>query len=157
MASSANAALLHVETGHVLAAVVPVSLTAKPDDLKDALTGGHLRVRVPGTDAYVDIPSENLTVTRIAVSGTVLEHAQGYAVVTGGASGPALSFIGDPKIGGATGDEGAKAVVAWQVGSEAQVTTGTLGVDGVLPSHKPPGATASVVAIAGQPLYVEKL
>jgi hypothetical protein len=150
MAPALIATLLHLETGHVLAAVTAVGL--KPD--LDALTGGHVRVRVPGTDEYVDVPSEHLTATRAPVTGAVLDRAQSYVLATNGT----LSFEGEPKVGAAvTGTTGAQVVMAWQVGSDALVTKGALGTGNTLPGGDPAGAKARVVAIAGEPLYLSKL
>jgi hypothetical protein len=150
MPRSLIATLLHLETGHVLAAVTAVGLT--PD--KDALTDGHVRVRVPGSDVYVDVPSDHVTATRVPVTDAVLDRAQSYVL---GANGT-LSFEGEPQVGGAlAGTEGAQVVVAWQVGSDALVTKGPLGAGSTLPGSDPTGATARVVAIAGETLYLHEL
>ena len=137
------ATLVHLETGHVLAALTV--LGAKP--AVGDVVGDFLPVRVPGTSAIVNVPAALLTATSLAVTADVLERPQNYQL----APGNPLRNIDLPVILGraAAGfTPGKLVVVVWQVGDESFTQRGTVDVHGQLPgkdlSLKASGQLAAV-------------
>jgi hypothetical protein len=140
------ATLLHLETGHVLAAVT--SLDVKPT-VAD-LTGTALRVRLPGTSGFVDVPVALLTATTVAVTDEVLDRPLSFQL----SPGNPLRELGEPLVNdpGPAFPIGKAAVVVWQVGNEALTATGTIGTGtgiDALPGDRPSSANSLLVAVSG--------
>lgn len=147
--------LVHLTaTGHVLAAVSAAGL--KPDLV--ALTGGHVRVRVPGTDEFVNVPAASLAATVVDVRADlrVLTQSMHYAVKTTGPGAPSAALVGAPTSTGnpPTGTQGDAFVAAWHDDDSTPMATGAVGANGKPGVTTPGGATAELIAIAGQPLCI---
>jgi hypothetical protein len=144
------ATVLHLKTGHVLAAVSSAGLKPTLDDLTAA---EHLRVRFPGASGFVNVPNSLLTATRTAVTtADVLDRPQHYVL------GADKSLIG-PKApvfqGAFPPSESAKeAIVVWQADNQSHTITGPLGTV-TLPGSLPVGATHRLVVYAGGPLHLD--
>jgi hypothetical protein len=146
------ATVLHLKTGHVLAAVSSAGLKPTLDDLTVA---EHLRVRFPGTSGFVNVPNSLLTATWTAVTtADVLDRPQHYVL------GADKSLLGpkDPAFqkGFPPGDAAKEAIVVWQAGSQSHTITGPLGTV-ALPGSVPVGATHRLVVYAGSPLHLDTL
>lgn len=140
--------VLHLETGHVLAAVSSGSRAVTVADL----TGGtHLRVRLPGLAAQVNVTAELLTAKPVPLDDDVLNRPLEYSV---GDGVPALTFSGVPiNLATAVIDAPDSTAVTslWQVGDELEVSRS------VLKAGKPEGAapvraSQRLVACRGEPL-----
>lgn len=139
--------VLHLSTGHVLAAATAAELVPTAQ----ALTGGtYLAVRTP-VGRFVNVTTELLIELQTSVDDDVLSRPTSFQVVK---AVPPLSHVGAPAAlaGGKLGDPGAEAVSLWQVGHELEVVRDKLDATGTLPTNTPPGATHRLVAVAGQPL-----
>jgi hypothetical protein len=144
------ATVMHLETGHVLAAVSSGGLEPT---LEELTAGDHLRVRFPGKPGFVNVPLAALTAARVAVTADVLDRPQFYVLGTGK---PSLTF-GPGPVFNVDLEEQAKnkqAIVVWQAGSNAIVASGLIGPGREPPSPRPPGATHELVAYAGGPLHL---
>lgn len=153
-AASLFATVIHLETGHVLAAVSSGTLEPTLEDL----TGGkHVRVRLPGTREFVDVPSSLLQATRLSVSADMLDRAQNYVVDS--KQNPPISHGGAPVVDDAepTGAEGTATVVVWQDDEAPVATSGPMGAGDTLPGDAPPGAKARLVGVKGKPLNLKNL
>jgi hypothetical protein len=143
-------------TGHVLSAVAvgeaePTieQLTGKNDTADEP---GHLRVRLPGTAEFLNVPIDELEVKRLRVSGDVLDRPQAFAVVDDN-----VQDVGDPIYITGTippGTAGKKVVVVWQTPDESVPVDTVLDASGNPPSNEPTGATHKLVAYEGGSLYV---
>jgi hypothetical protein len=143
----AKMVVLHLSTGHVLAAATATELVPT----LEALTGGtYVAVRVPG-GWFVNVTAEMLTELQASVDDDVLSHPTHFQVVK---AVPPLSQVGAPTAlaAGKIGDPGAEAVSLWQIGHELEVVRDKLDSTGALPTNTPPGATHRLVAVAGHPL-----
>jgi len=146
------ASVIHLKTGHVLAAVTAAGLAPTLDDL----TGGKaVRVRLPGTDGYVDVPASILAAARISLkTEDVLDHPHDYVVSPGG---QALERAGENAQDDA---EGMPAVFVWRVEANGvsesifDLDPKPLKKDGELPRAQPPGARQLLLAYAGGPLTI---
>jgi hypothetical protein len=140
--------VLHLDTGHVLAAAAVEGATPTVD----GLTGGsHLSVRVP-LSRVVTVPLELLTLLSTDVDLDVLAMPTLYRVVD---AVPRLSFVGAPATaasGDVIGTAGQQCLSVWQVGSAVEVVREQLPANGKSVLPKPPGATHRIVACPGQPL-----
>jgi hypothetical protein len=145
------ATVIHLETGHVLAAVS--SSGGLEPTLEDLTAGDHLRVRFAGTPGFVNVPSSALTAIKVAVSPDVLDHPQHYVVGTGN---PPLTFGPEPVLNGkvSTAARGKQTIVVWQAGSDSIVASGPIGPADELPSSLPPAATHQLLAYADGPLHL---
>jgi len=151
------ATVIHLETGHVLAAVSSGGLKPK---LEDLTAKEPLRVRFPGTTDFVDVPIAQLKATRVSVTDDVLDRPQHYMLGDGlGDGNPPLTLGKAPVVKGSIvpGAEGKKAVVVWQDEPEPVAASGSLGAGGLLPGIPPPGATHQLLAYEGGPLYLTSL
>jgi hypothetical protein len=148
------ATVLHLETGHVLAAVS--SSGGLEPTLEDLTAGDHLRVRLPGTPGFVNVPSSALTAIEVAVTEDVLDHPQQYVVGTGN---PPLTFGKAPVVNGPMEPDAKEkqAIVVWQAGSESIVASGPMTPTNDPPAPPPPGATHQLLVYAGGPLHLDKL
>jgi hypothetical protein len=148
------ATVIHLSTGHVLAAVAPVGV----EPSLDTLTAGHLRVRVPGTDLHIKVPSTNLKATRVAMTmGNLLDQSLYFAVKLSQTDPPTLTFLGEPTGTRPTGVDGKDVVMAWQDGDKVPVTEGKVGPSDAYPKAAPAGATVELVAVADKPLCLKQL
>jgi len=157
MASALYASVISLKhTGHVLSAVAvgeaePTieQLTGKNDTADEP---GHLRVRVPGTANFVNVPIDELEARRLAMSSDVLDRPQEFAVVDDN-----VQDVGDATYGTGSippGTAGKKVVVVWQTPDESVPVDTVLDGSGNPPSNKPAGATHKLVAYEGGSLYV---
>jgi len=157
MAAATYATVVSLKhTGHVLSAVAvgeaePTieQLTGKGDTADEP---GHLRVRVPGTADFVNVPIGELKAARLPVNSEVLDRPQAYAVVDDN-----VQDVGDPNYGTGTvtpGVAGKKVVVVWQTPEESVPVDGVLDTNGDPPSNEPTGTTHKLVAYEGGSLYV---
>jgi hypothetical protein len=159
MAASAPlfATVIHVATGHVLAAVSSGGLEPT---LEGLTAGDHLRVRFPGKSSFVNVPISVLTAARVTVTADALDRSQYYVLGTGNTS---LTFGAPPlfnaKLEAAEQAEAKdkQAIVVWQVGGDSIVATGPMGAEGKLPGTVPPGATHQLLAYVGGPLHLDEL
>jgi hypothetical protein len=152
------ATVLHLTTGHVLAAISSVGPEPK---LEDVTGTGHVRVRMPAREGFVNVPVALLTATRVAVNpdnAAVLDRPQHYDLLTG--TPPPLGLRGPPKLDAPIKDvkyAGAKAIVVWQVGDVAVVEEDVkLSESGELDAKAPNGTTLALVAIDGGPLHLSR-
>jgi hypothetical protein len=166
------ATVLHLATGHVLAAATAVGLQPKIEDLT---TDGFLRVRVPATSSrlqpgFVDVPVARLKSTRARVTAEMLDRPQQYLVGTEGQ----LQFVGAPELDQLTpGEEpskkkgfpkleGAAAVVVWQgVDNDGNPVTNSFEGPGKA-DGKPPGTMSldtdfQLLAYTGSPLFLDRI
>jgi hypothetical protein len=153
-ANQRPATVLHLTaTGHVLAVVACGELRPTVEQLT---ADGRLRVRVPDSAKYVDVPADALTATRLGVTEDVLDHPLWYAVGTGAAP---LTLAGEPQIGPSVtvvkGTAGKKVVVVWQGDDESFVEAGVLDSAGDAPNEAPTGAVAKLVAYEDGRLYLD--
>jgi hypothetical protein len=142
------ATLIHLETGHVLAAVTAVGAKPSVGDL----IGDFLPVRIPGTDSVVNVPAARLTAASVAVIADVLDRPQSYQLSAGNPlrhlNVPAITTVGLSKT-----DQGERAVAVWQVGDESFSASGTVDVNGRLPGEDlSKDAPCQLVAVDGQAL-----
>jgi hypothetical protein len=145
------ATIIHLKTGHVLAAVTVAGAEPGLDDLT---AGRAVRVRQPGTDGYVDVPASILVASRIALRNEdVLDHPHAYVL---GSSGQLEQANRTPR----DRSEGRLAVVVWRVEADGVSESvfdpepGPLGDDGALWRSTPPGATQELLAYVGGPLTI---
>jgi hypothetical protein len=144
--------VLHLDTGHILAAA---SVDGAPATV-DALTGAsHLVVRASTADP-VSVPAAQLSATKTDADLDVLVAPMSYRVVD---AVPRVSFVGPPasvpetnNVPIATGTPLQELLAVWQVGRSVEVVRSKLDVNGKLPLVAPPGATRALVALEGQPL-----
>jgi hypothetical protein len=144
------ATVMHLETGHVLAAVSSGGLEPT---LEELTAGDHLRVRFPGKPGFVNVPLAALTAARVAVGADVLDRSQ-YYVLGGGK--PPLTFGPGPVFNAPLEDKAKnkQAIVVWQAGSDVIVASGQIG-PGLEPlAARPPEATHELLAYAGGPLHL---
>jgi hypothetical protein len=146
------ATVLHLSTGHVLAAIASVGL----EPTLEQVTGEDgVRVRFPNDPGFVNVPMSALTATRLAVTADALDRAQNYAVSSG------TLVLGDrPEVGApaSTPPADTDAVVVWQDGEESVVVTGKIqGTTGEPPGEPPPGATHQLLAAKGFPLNLKAI
>ena len=142
--------VLHLDTGHVLAAATATELVPTAA----ALTGGeHVAVRVPG-GYFVNVTTELLTELQATVDNDVLSRPTSFQVVK---AVPPVSQVGPPTAlpANPVGDAGAGALCLWQIGHQLEVVRDKLDGDGNLVANTPPGGTVRLVAITGKPLYYE--
>jgi hypothetical protein len=152
--------VLHLELGHVLAAVSSGSQTVTVADV----TGGtYLAVRVPGSPLQVNVTAELLTATLLPLDDDVLNRPLEHLVRT---VVPKLISVGEPtELDRATpvgtqqinAAENTKVLSLWQAGDELEVSEDTLNKDGYPVGNPPLGATHRLVACPGQPLAYEIL
>jgi hypothetical protein len=145
------ATVLHLETGHVLAAVS--SSGGLEPTLEELTAGDHLRVRFAGTPGFVNVPSSALTAIKVTVTEDVLDHPQHYVVGTGN---PPLTFGPEPVLNGdvSSAAVGKQAIVVWQAGSDSIVASGPIGPGPEPPGPLPPGGTHRLLAYADGPLHL---
>jgi hypothetical protein len=152
-AAATFATLIHLKTGHVLAAASVVGAEPK---LEDLTAGDHLPVRFPGTSDIIDVPILALTATRVALSAdtaSVLDRPQYY--VLGGdlkLSAPEPPMV-DSKPKNVTAGE--KYVVVWRVGDESFVQDGEL--EDAKPPAPPTEAKYQLFVYESSPLYLDHL
>jgi hypothetical protein len=145
--------VLHLESGHILAAVSSGSRAVTVDDL----TGGtYLAVRFPGSGTdQVNVTANLLTATSVPLDDDVLSRPLEYRVADGV---PPLTFGGTPIHLDGTGKLAAPDDTAvtslWQVGDGIEVARGQLKGGVPEPGH-PPGATKRLVACKDEPLAYE--
>jgi hypothetical protein len=142
--------IIHLATGHVLAAVSSGGLEPTLEELTAA---DHVRVRFPGGPGFVNVPSSALTAIRVGASADVLDRSQHYIVGTGN---PPLT-LGEAPVFNVTVLSDVKdkhAVVVWQAGGDSIVASGPLGANGEPPGTRPPGATHWLLAFEGAPLHL---
>jgi len=145
--------VLHLETGHVLAAISSGALAPTAEDL----TGGeHLAVRVPKADEPVLVTPGLLAAARLAARHDVLADPRSYQIAQG-----APAFIGAPKMFEASGanasDLGAvdtDSLSLWQVGDHLVEIRSKLDANGQPAVGKPPGAGPGMLLVRGAPLYL---
>lgn len=147
------ATVIHLPTGHVLAAVSSAGLEPALEDLTAA---EHVRVRFPGKPGFVNVPLSVLATVRVAVTADMLDRPQYYVL---GAGNPPLTLGLAPVIeeAVAAGDPGRQAIVVWQVGTKSIVSKGPLGTNGDLPGSPPSGATHRLVVYQEGPLHLNTL
>jgi hypothetical protein len=151
MASTATMTVLHLETGHVLAAASSGSRALTVEDL----TGGkYLAVRMPKSGDQVNVTADLLTATTYALDDDVLSRPLEYRV---DASLPTLTFGGTPidlaapaEKGKIDAPDGTAALSLWQVGDHLEVGRSVL--DDGCPDDGPIGTEAEIVVCAGEPL-----
>lgn len=145
-------------TGHVLAVVTAGTVEPTVEDL----TGGdHLRVRVPNTDAYVNVPPGLLTAKSVDVTQDVLDRPQAW-VFNGGTVPLSLGLAPkyDVTVPGSGGAAAAnkKLVVVWQTANDTIPEDRAMDASGNLPTLTlPAGTTAQLVAWEGGALYVNPI
>ena len=141
--------VVHLATGHVLAAVTAVGEEPSLDDV----TGGrHLRVRFPGATGFVNVPVSLLTATRVALTADVLDRPQRYRLTPATPPLPPTLTLGPPPtVNGVPSPlpQGAQAVVVWQDGEDLLPAVGPIGASDALPGSPPPGATHQLLAYVG--------
>jgi hypothetical protein len=147
------ATVIHIATGHVLAAASSVGLEPTLEDLTAA---DHVRVRFPGKPDFVNVPISALTAARLAVTRDVLDRSQYYVVGTGN---PPLTLGRAPIVNGQIADDAKdkQAIVVWQAGGDSIVASGPIGDKSTPPGTVPPGATHQLLAYAGGPLHLNVL
>jgi hypothetical protein len=147
------ATVIHLASGHVLAAFFT---GGREPTLEDLTAANHLRVRIPGTPGFVNVPISALTAARIPATADVLDRPQHYRLGTGD---PALILAKPPIFQGKVADDavGKPAIVVWQTSDEPIVASGPVGADGVPPGTRPPGATHALLVYEGGPLHLNAL
>jgi hypothetical protein len=145
--------VLHLETGHVLAAVSAGAAAPTVDEL----TGDeHLTVRLPDPSLQVEVGPELLTAIQVPVDDDVLDRPQYYQLVDGV---PQLSLTTGPEdLTSATplGPAGTPCLSLWQAGDELEVVREVLNASGAPPTGTtPPGGTHRLVACKGAPLVYD--
>jgi hypothetical protein len=142
-ASAPMMTVLHVETGHVLAAITAGSAAPAVEDL----TGGaYLSVRVPGHDP-VRVPPGLLTAVRVPRQDGVLDDPRSYQVLDG-----QPAWLGPPRplsTSVSLGAEGVSCLSLWQVGNQLVEIRTTLDAGGKPLVGKPPGADGGLVLCKG--------
>jgi hypothetical protein len=150
MASTATPTMtvLHLETGHVLAAASSGSRALTVEDL----TGGkYLAVRMPKTGDQVNVTADLLTAATYALDDDVLGRPLQYRVDV---TLPTLVFGGTPidlTVGVIGAPDGTAALSLWQVGDHLEVGRGVL-VSGTPDLEEPILTEASIVLCEGEPL-----
>jgi len=148
-AAATFATVIHLDTGHVLAAVSSVGAEPK---LEDLTAKDHLPVRFPGTSHIIDVPTSVLTATRVALSAgtdSVLDRPQHY-VLAGDAT---LSAADPPEFDSPVKTEaGKKYVIVWQMGDGSLFQEGEL--DAGLPPAPPDDAKYQLFAYESSRLYL---
>jgi len=151
--AAAMMTVLHLETGHVLAAASSGARTVTVDDL----TGKKfLSVRLPDSTAQVNVTANLLTAATFELDEDVLGSPLAYRV---DASLPTLAFGGLPtevdtganpqKLINAP--DGTAALSLWQVGDQLEVGRSVL-KGGTPDATDPAGTVGQLVACAGEPL-----
>jgi hypothetical protein len=145
--------VLHVSTGHVLAAVAAGARTPTVEDL----TGdAFLAVRLQD-GSIVRVTADLLTATTVARDNDVLTRPTSFRVDDGV---PPISQVGRPKSlasAGSLGAAGDECVSLWQAGDQLEVVREPLDANGA-PSPAtaaPPGATHRLILCKGNPLVYE--
>jgi hypothetical protein len=141
--------VLHLETGHVVAAA-----TCGPRDLTvDDLTGGdYVAVRLPDSVKRVNVAANLLTAAAYERDDDVLSNPLAYRV---DANLPVLVFGGTPTNltgGHITAPAGTATLSLWQVGNQLEVGRSVLDNSGQPEGTSPTGTTAQIVVCAGEPL-----
>jgi hypothetical protein len=151
MAPASNMTVLHLEPGHVLGAAAG----GRRELTVAELTGGRfLAVRLPNSDARVEVPAELLTATSMPIDEDVLNRPLEYRVSD---AVPALLFVGAPidlaaiAPGKIAAPDGSPVMSIWQVGDEVEVGRSVLDA-GKPDAADPAGATHQIVACSGEPL-----
>jgi hypothetical protein len=153
--TGAQMVVLHLSTGHVLAAVAAGRASPTVADL----TGGTaLLVRLPdGT--RVAVTGDLLTATAVARDADVLTRPTSFRVDDGV---PPITTVGSPENLRdnannikRVGDQGAECVSLWQAGDQLEVVKETLGSSGKPAAAAPPGGTRRLVACKGSHLFYE--
>jgi hypothetical protein len=140
--------VLHLETGHVLAAAAAGTREFTVDELT---AGSHVSVRLPKSAAQIDVPSSLLTAASYRLDGDVLSRPLEYRV---DASLPTLAFAGEPISLSAsvlTAPDGKATLTIWRVGDQTEVGRGVI-LGGRPDSVDPAGASHQIVACEGEPL-----
>jgi hypothetical protein len=151
MASTATPLMtvLHLETGHVVAAVTSGKLTPTVDDL----TGGkYLAVRVPKSNDQVNITADLLTAASYARDDDVLERPLEYRLDP---NLPTLLFGGVPidlTVGPIVAPAGTPVLSLFQVEDHLDVSRSVLGNNGKPDGAVPILADAQLHLCAGEPL-----
>lgn len=142
--------VLHLETGHLLAAASSGSRALTVDDL----TGGaYLAVRLPGSTDQVNVSANLLTAAVYELDDEVLSHPLEHRVDP---SLPTLTFGGVPidlNAAGAkiTAPDGTAVLSLWQVAGQLELGRSVL-LGGKPDAPDPGGTTAQIVVCAGEPL-----
>jgi hypothetical protein len=147
--------VLHLPTGHVLAAVAAGPLKPTVDDL----TGGTaLPVRLPGGE-QVAITGDLLTATAAARDLDVLTRPTSFRIGDGvppiTVAGAMEDLYTSAHVVKKVGDQGDDCTSFWQAGDQLEVVKETLGLTGQPAAPAPPGATQRLVACKDSPLYYE--
>jgi hypothetical protein len=145
--------VLHLATGHVLAAVSSGSLEPTVEQLT---AGEHLVVRYDPA-VRVEVPAELLTAARVAAEGDVLDRPAAYVVSD---ATPPLALGLKPEIqptSAVTGPPGTDCLVVWQTPDGSTRQNAPLDASGEPPKKNsgPADATARLVAWKGGPLVLE--
>lgn len=144
--------ILHLETGHVVAAV---DLGARLATVAQATGGSYVAVRLPSGDA-VRVVADLLTALPVERDEDLLDRPLHYRVTQ---DTPPVSWTGAPTtVVDLPSKPGRDALSIWDGGTEPEIARQTLDNDGKLPTHPtgpPPGATRRLVAVAGEPLMYE--
>lgn len=156
---TAFATVLHLSTGHVLAAVSSGSLEPTVEQLT---ANEHLAVRYFGPDARVEVPASLLTAVRVTADDDLLDRPHSY-LATGGTP-PVVLGLEPVEVRPAgttmpTGPAGAPCVIVWQMPDDTDVSNTPLDASGdPLPaSAAPAGATHRLLAWETGPVVIETL
>jgi hypothetical protein len=144
--------VLHLESGHILAAVSSGSRTVTVT-VTDLTGGKHLAVRLPGSgSAQINVTAELLTAKSVPLDDDVLSRPLEFQVSQGS---PAVTFTGKPiawTTGTKIGSAGQAVVSLWQAGDQLEVARGVLDANGHTTGTVPPGATHGLLVVADEPL-----
>jgi hypothetical protein len=151
------ATVLHLSTGHVLAAVSSGSFEPKVEQLT---ADDHLVVRYFGPDARVEVPASLLTAVRVAADEDLLDRPHSYVATTG--TPPVvlgLAPVEVPATAMPPGPAAAKCVIVWQMPDGTDVSNTPLNAAGQpLPkSAAPAGSTHRLIAWETGPVILETL
>jgi hypothetical protein len=151
---SVSMTVLHLETGHVLAAV---SSGREEPTVADLTGGEHLLLRPFDRTSFVEVPDDVLTATRVALDRDVLDRPLHHVVDTGATPPVSLGVAPSSSVGSAVGLANGECLTIWQTPGGAEVSRVPLDATGAPPptSAKPAGATARLVAWDDGPLVVE--
>lgn len=138
--------VLHLDTGHVLAAGAFPGATPTVE----TLTGGsHLALRVPAS-SILAVPSPLLTLLQVPWDGHVIAAPVHFRVVE---TEPRLSWVAAPsQSGGVMGTPWQACLTFWDAGGHVEVVRDQLDGTGALTSTGPPLSALRLVAVAGRPL-----